>query len=132
MKYAVGDLYPVWWETPEWWQKRSMSSARTRYSWAPEKHESVADWHRLQDEWAMQNCVFYVTQRKGPPESNMRVAVVSGPIGFYGKLYQHGNAVFFGARRDTKQDAATDADLAADLIEQGGFTGMIHAYRSLA
>ena len=51
--------------------------------------------------------------------------VLAGPYGFYGCAY----GAVVGKRCETVSEAWAQADIAAALVEMGGATGAIHAWR---
>lgn len=56
-----------------------------------------------------------------------RASVVAGPLGFYANA----NGVVLGPRRDTKDEAFSDLDMALDFMDGCKFSGCAHAWRAI-
>ena len=91
------------------------------------------DWKRLEEEqrineeWAEHNPSVFARPSRDPSEFEYRLVVVAGPVGFYGSI----GKVFLGPRRDTKQEALSDAAHAEELMLRAGFAGLQQAYWEL-
>ena len=103
---------------------RRKLEAMTEADWKAIREEA-----RINEEWAEHNPSVFARSSRDPLEFKHRlVSVLAGPLGYYGSVQK----LFIGPRRDTIEEAKSDADLAAEWTLQGGFAGLQHVFSELS